>query len=88
MAVDIYQDVESLSDDLRTVGEAQWSKKLDEAMSISGHWGEVMGAMRLQLRSLRQSDVAQRYHLQDRIDIMLEYLDDVLGPLPSAWKST
>ncbi len=80
MSFDIYRHVRALSDDLKAEGEVQWSSALDAAMSISAMSGEILGEVRVELRKLSHTDVAQRLGLQQRIDVALHYLDCVLGP--------
>jgi hypothetical protein len=82
MISDIYAFAKALSQDLRNAGEEQWSSALDQAMSISGMSGEVLGEIRFQLRKLRRTKIPQQLHLEDRVNKALQYFDTILGPWP------
>ncbi len=78
MVQDIYDEIRTISEELRAAGESQSADNLDKAISYVGLGSEILGEIRLQLRRLRDDGISQRLHLEKRVNEVLEHLDERL----------
>ncbi len=77
---ELYEFIKSLGADLTLVGEKDQRDALLDAMYSGSTAGEVLGAIRLQLKSMNNSSIIGRLpqERQNLIDEAISYLDYVL----------
>ena len=77
---DIYDFIRFLIIHLQKDGQVDWSLSLKDAMNIGTMSGEVLGEIRIKLKALSQTDLLQKYKVEQEAKQCINYLDKVLGP--------
>jgi hypothetical protein len=75
---EFYQCVALLGDDLLAAGYPELDARLRDAMYAGCTAGEVLGALRNELRDLRGSSACSRVNIATRIDTFIRLLDSAL----------
>jgi hypothetical protein len=75
---DLFAIIKEIVLALMTVGENDFSHKLEEALSISTVTGEILGEIRLQLQEIPQ-DILIASQVEQKVNSALKYLDKILG---------
>lgn len=75
---DLYQEINIIVGILRSSGNDEFAKKLEDALSISTVPSEVLGEARLVLESLNSTKLPEQLSIKKQIEDALSYLNKIL----------
>lgn len=75
---ELYKEMNKIIGILKSSGNAGFSEKLSDALSISTIPSEVLGESRLALIELSKTDLPEKLNIKNEVDESLKYLNDIL----------
>lgn len=74
----LYQEINIIIKLLKSSGNDEFAKKIENALSISTMSSEVLGETRLTLESLNSTKLPEELRIKNKIEDALYYLNQIL----------
>lgn len=74
---DLYQEINTITEILKSSGNDEYAKKLEDALSISTVPSEVLGETRLVLESLNGTKLPEQLSIRNQVEDALNYLNSI-----------
>jgi hypothetical protein len=75
---DLYQEINIIVEILKSSGNDEFAKKIEDALSISTVPSEVLGETRLVLESLNSTKLPEQLNIKNQVENALNYLNKIL----------